>query len=76
MGVIKDQWSSSLNINANAHVDGLMFTALAFMPTDRNRDSEELSKFSSYFEKTYIGYFHHINKPMQFRPHLPHFYIW
>ena len=38
------------------------------MPTDRNCDSEELSEFSSYFEKTYIGYFHHINKPMQFRP--------
>ena len=27
------------------------------MPTDRIRDSEELLEFSSYFEKTYIGYF-------------------
>ena len=27
------------------------------MPIDRIRDSEELSEFSSYFEKTYIGYF-------------------
>ena len=33
------------------------FTALGFMPIDRIRNSEELSEFSSYFEKTYIGYF-------------------
>ena len=27
------------------------------MPIDRICDSEELSEFSSYFEKTYISYF-------------------
>ena len=57
MGVINDQGinrSSSLTIHANPHADGLMFTALAFMPIDRIRDSEELSEFSDYFEFEYV----------------------
>ena len=45
-----------------------MFTALALMPIDWIHDSEEFSEFSSYFKKNNISYFHHINKPMQFRP--------
>ena len=54
---INDQGINSLSSSLTIHANDFTFTALGFMPIDRIRDSEELSEFSSYSEKTYIGYF-------------------
>ena len=52
MGVITDQVLLLM-----IHANDFTFTALGLLPIDRIPDSEGLSEFSSYSEKTYIDYF-------------------